>query len=100
MLRRMILLSRFSDKQEKASFGFQEVPLTEKQHKVDEVFHNVASQYDKMNDAMSLGIHRCWKDYYVNKLGLLTTRAGVKEGQKRRVLDVAGGTGDIAFKIL
>lgn len=64
------------------------------------MFHNVAAQYDKMNDAMSLGIHRCWKDYFVNKLGLLTTKKGLKEGMKRRVLDVAGGTGDIAFRIL
>jgi ubiquinone/menaquinone biosynthesis C-methylase UbiE len=53
-----------------------------------------------MNDAMSLGIHRCWKDYYVNQLGILTSKKGIQNGQPRRVLDVAGGTGDIAFKIL
>ena len=61
------------------------------------MFHSVAAQYDRMNDAMSLGVHRCWKDYFVNRLGILTRKG---EGAQRRVLDVAGGTGDIAFKIL
>ena len=53
-----------------------------------------------MNDAMSLGIHRCWKDHFVNQLGVLISRKGSQNGQPRRVLDVEGGTGDIAFKIL
>lgn len=97
MLRRLTIMARFSDRGEKASFGFEEVPLKDKQFKVNEVFHSVANQYDKMNDAMSLGIHRCWKDYYVNKLGMLTRKG---DNNKKRVLDVAGGTGDIAFKIL
>ncbi len=58
---------------------------------VASVFSSVASKYDVMNDAMSLGIHRLWKDHFVSKLD---PRGGIK------VLDVAGGTGDIALRIL
>lgn len=68
-------------------FGFQQVPVAEKQHKVAEVFHSVANQYDVMNDVMSLGLHRLWK-----KTTILL--ANVRPGQA--VLDVAGGTGDLA----
>lgn len=56
-----------------------------------DVFHNVADKYDLMNDAMSLGIHRLWKDYFVRTLD---------PSPQTKVLDVAGGTGDIAFRIL
>jgi len=79
-----------SDKSEKSThFGYQQVAVEEKQGKVAEVFHSVASRYDLMNDLMSLGIHRLWKRQAI----LLS---GVKAGQ--RVLDIAGGTGDLTAK--
>ena len=68
-------------------FGFRDVPVGEKQKLVGEVFSSVAGNYDLMNDLMSLGIHRVWKRYFV-------ATAQVKQGD--RVLDLAGGTGDIA----
>lgn len=58
---------------------------------VNEVFQNVAEKYDVMNDAMSLGIHRLWKDCFINRLG---------PADNTQLLDVAGGTGDIAFRFL
>ena len=72
-------------------FGFQTVPEEEKAGRVHGVFSSVASKYDVMNDAMSLGIHRVWKDAM---LDWLAPRPG------QRLLDVAGGTGDIAFRFL
>ncbi|WP_230529838.1 bifunctional demethylmenaquinone methyltransferase/2-methoxy-6-polyprenyl-1,4-benzoquinol methylase UbiE [Microvirga roseola] len=78
---------------ENTHFGFQSVPLGEKQGKVNEVFRSVASRYDLMNDLMSAGLHRIWKDALVNALRPPRNRAF-------RDLDVAGGTGDIAFRIL
>jgi demethylmenaquinone methyltransferase/2-methoxy-6-polyprenyl-1,4-benzoquinol methylase len=68
-------------------FGFRDVPAREKQKLVGHVFTSVARNYDLMNDLMSLGIHRAWKRYFV-------ATAQVKPGD--RVLDLAGGTGDIA----
>ncbi|WP_024891798.1 bifunctional demethylmenaquinone methyltransferase/2-methoxy-6-polyprenyl-1,4-benzoquinol methylase UbiE [Luteimonas huabeiensis] len=68
-------------------FGFRDVPRAEKQKLVGQVFSSVARNYDLMNDLMSLGIHRAWKRYF-------TATAQVKRGD--RVLDLAGGTGDIA----
>jgi demethylmenaquinone methyltransferase / 2-methoxy-6-polyprenyl-1,4-benzoquinol methylase len=76
-----------------SSFGFAPVVPDEKQDKVNEVFHKVAKRYDVMNDLMSAGMHRLWKDAFVAWLAP-PKRAGWK------VLDVAGGTGDIAFKIV
>src|SRR5258707_296660 len=70
-------------------FGYQLVAISEKAKKVAEVFHSVADKYDLMNDLMSFGIHRLWKRYTL----LL---AGVRQGQ--HVLDLAGGTGDLAKK--
>jgi len=75
------------------SFGFREVEDGEKQDRVDEVFHKVAGRYDLMNDLMSAGLHRVWKDALVSWLNP-PRRAGWT------VLDVAGGTGDIAFRIV
>jgi len=72
-------------------FGFETVPEAEKAGRVHGVFSSVASRYDLMNDAMSLGIHRLWKDAL---LDWLAPRPG------SRLLDVAGGTGDIAFRFL
>jgi demethylmenaquinone methyltransferase/2-methoxy-6-polyprenyl-1,4-benzoquinol methylase len=74
-------------------FGFSTVPLAEKQDLVDDVFHKVAQRYDLMNDLMSAGLHRAWKDALVSAL---------RPPQDRpfALLDVAGGTGDIAFRVL
>src|ERR1700761_8042635 len=73
-----------------ASFGNRDVPEGQKEGLVREVFSSVASRYDLMNDLMSAGVHRLWKDAFVE---WLNPRPGW------RVLDVAGGTGDIAFRI-
>jgi demethylmenaquinone methyltransferase/2-methoxy-6-polyprenyl-1,4-benzoquinol methylase len=73
-------------------FGFREVPLEEKQRLVNDVFHSVASRYDLMNDLMSGGLHRLWKDIMVNSLN------PPKGDRPYALLDVAGGTGDIAFR--
>ena len=84
-------------------FGFQNIPTEAKQSLVNEVFHSVANRYDIMNDAMSLAIHRYWKHYFVHQLGNLSPShlyTYTQEPNFIRVLDVAGGTGDIAFKIL
>ena len=75
------------------SYGFRNVGESEKQGLVNEVFHKVANRYDVMNDMMSAGMHRVWKDGMVAWLNP-PRRAGWK------VLDVAGGTGDIAFRIV
>jgi demethylmenaquinone methyltransferase/2-methoxy-6-polyprenyl-1,4-benzoquinol methylase len=72
-------------------FGFQTIPETEKAARVHGVFSSVASKYDRMNDAMSLGVHRLWKDAM---LDWLAPRPDMT------LLDVAGGTGDIAFRFL
>src|SRR5579862_6669022 len=73
-----------------ASFGFREVPEGEKEGLVREVFSSVAARYDLMNDLMSAGVHRIWKDAMVE---WLNPRPGWN------CIDVAGGTGDIAFRI-
>ncbi len=70
-------------------FGFQEVPVEEKAERVAGVFNSVAGRYDLMNDLMSGGIHRLWKRYTIEM-------SGVRPGD--RVLDLAGGTGDLAEK--
>jgi len=75
------------DKTGTTHFGFRDVATGEKQKLVGEVFSSVAGNYDLMNDLMSLGIHRAWKRYFVGT-------SQVKRGD--RVLDLAGGTGDIA----
>ena len=72
-------------------FGYEDIPEEEKAGRVRGVFGSVASKYDVMNDAMSFGIHRVWKDAMMD---WLAPRAG------QRLLDVAGGTGDIAFRFL
>ncbi len=72
-------------------FGFTDIPESEKAGKVQGVFGSVASKYDVMNDAMSMGIHRIWKDAMMD---WLVPRPGT------RLLDVAGGTGDISFRYL
>jgi demethylmenaquinone methyltransferase/2-methoxy-6-polyprenyl-1,4-benzoquinol methylase len=75
---------------ETVSFGYAEVSPAEKTAKVGAVFRNVASRYDLMNDAMSAGMHRLWKDRFVRRV---CPRPG------EQILDMAGGTGDIAFRM-
>lgn len=75
------------------SYGFREVAEGEKQVLVNEVFHKVAKRYDIMNDVMSAGLHRIWKDAMIAALN-------PRKDPAYKVLDVAGGTGDIAFRIV
>ncbi|OCG45392.1 bifunctional demethylmenaquinone methyltransferase/2-methoxy-6-polyprenyl-1,4-benzoquinol methylase [Gilliamella sp. Fer1-1] len=87
-------MSQSSDKQdntnqEKIDFGYTQVPKQEKVKRVAEVFHSVADKYDVMNDLMSFGIHRIWKKITIEY-------SSVRKGQK--VLDLAGGTGDLTAK--
>ena len=77
------------DSQETTHFGFRTVAKNNKAEMVAEVFHSVAAKYDLMNDLMSFGIHRIWKRYAIDC-------SGVRRGQ--RVLDLAGGTGDLTAK--
>lgn len=72
------------------SFGYEDVAPEEKTRRVGEVFSNVAAKYDLMNDAMSGGLHRLWKDKFVRRV---KPRAG------EHILDMAGGTGDIAYRM-
>ena len=74
----------------KTHFGFQQVDEKEKASQVAGVFHSVASKYDLMNDFMSFGLHRIWKAFTIGA-------ANVFAGQ--RILDIAGGTGDLAFAL-
>jgi demethylmenaquinone methyltransferase/2-methoxy-6-polyprenyl-1,4-benzoquinol methylase len=78
---------------ETTHFGFESVPLGEKQDRVNEVFRSVAGRYDLMNDLMSAGLHRLWKNALVTALRPPPARPFGH-------LDVAGGTGDVAFRIL
>ncbi len=81
------------DKDQKAGtthFGYEQVPTEEKARRVGEVFDSVAERYDLMNDLMSFGIHRLWKRYALEL-------AGIRRGQ--RILDLAGGTGDLAARL-
>ncbi|HMT92638.1 bifunctional demethylmenaquinone methyltransferase/2-methoxy-6-polyprenyl-1,4-benzoquinol methylase UbiE [uncultured Thiothrix sp.] len=77
------------DKEPTTHFGYQQVPVMEKASRVAGVFHSVADKYDVMNDVMSFGVHRLWKRLTIDA-------AGAKQGSK--VLDLAGGTGDLASK--
>ena len=74
-------------------FGYSTIPLDEKQGRVDDVFHSVARRYDLMNDLMSGGLHRARKD------ALLTAVNPPKGDRDFRLLDLAGGTGDVAFRV-
>jgi demethylmenaquinone methyltransferase/2-methoxy-6-polyprenyl-1,4-benzoquinol methylase len=84
---------------EAGHFGFRDVPLADKQGLVDGVFRSVASRYDLMNDLMSGGLHRAWKDALVTVLNP-PRRAGQSGERRFAVLDLAGGTGDMAFRTL
>jgi len=78
--------------EETTHFGYRDVPLGEKQTLVNEVFRSVASRYDLMNDLMSAGLHRVWKDIMINAVNPPRSDAPFA------LLDVAGGTGDISFR--
>jgi demethylmenaquinone methyltransferase/2-methoxy-6-polyprenyl-1,4-benzoquinol methylase len=75
-------------------FGNRQVPLSDKQALVDDVFHSVAGRYDLMNDLMSVGLHRAWKNALVTAVN--PPRSG---NRPFAMLDIAGGTGDIAFRV-
>lgn len=77
------------DNKDTTHFGYKKVPVEEKASHVAGVFHSVAQRYDIMNDLMSMGVHRLWKRFALNA-------SGVRRGAK--VLDIAGGTGDLALK--
>jgi demethylmenaquinone methyltransferase / 2-methoxy-6-polyprenyl-1,4-benzoquinol methylase len=91
-----------------ASFGAQEVPLADKQALVDDVFHSVARRYDLMNDLMSFGLHRAWKDALVTAVNPpknlppknLPPKNLPPSNKPFALLDIAGGTGDIAFRVV
>jgi demethylmenaquinone methyltransferase/2-methoxy-6-polyprenyl-1,4-benzoquinol methylase len=83
------------ERQDRVSFGFRTVELSEKQAMVDRVFDQVARRYDLMNDIMSGGLHRVWKDAMVSWLA-----PPRQPTRGYSVLDVAGGTGDVAFRIV
>jgi demethylmenaquinone methyltransferase / 2-methoxy-6-polyprenyl-1,4-benzoquinol methylase len=78
---------------ETTHFGARQVPLEDKQGLVDDVFHSVAPRYDLMNDLMSLGLHRAWKD-------ALVTAVNPPKNLPFALLDIAGGTGDVAFRVV
>ena len=85
----MIAMNDSQNKNDSTHFGYEEVRREDKAGRVAGVFHSVASNYDLMNDVMSMGVHRLWKRYTIEM-------SGVRSGQ--RVLDIAGGTGDLAAK--
>jgi len=78
-----------NDKQDTTHFGFKDVATNQKAAMVADVFHSVAGKYDLMNDLMSMGVHRLWKRFAIDC-------SGVRAGHK--VLDIAGGTGDLTAK--
>ena len=77
----------------KNDFGYEQLTKSEHYKKVQNVFDNVAKEYDLMNDIMSLGLHRIWKKDFVNLID-------IDNKKKINILDLAGGTGDIAKRIL
>ena len=83
----------------KADFGFKDVDAEEKERMVKDVFSKVAEKYDIMNDVMSFGTHRLWKDDLISMMGI-PAAAKARPNEMPRHLDVAGGTGDIAFRSL
>jgi demethylmenaquinone methyltransferase/2-methoxy-6-polyprenyl-1,4-benzoquinol methylase len=88
---------------ETTHFGFRDVPLAAKQTLVDDVFHSVANRYDLMNDLMSGGLHRAWKNALVAAVNPPKDRPSANAATASRrfsLLDLAGGTGDVAFRVL
>lgn len=90
---------------ESTHFGFQQVALEDKQARVDDVFHSVARRYDLMNDLMSGGLHRAWKDVLVTAVNPPKARRSsgdpaIASAPRFALLDLAGGTGDVAFRAI
>ena len=86
---------RITLNEEKVIFGLKKIPISQKRKEISNLFENVSNDYDLMNDLMSLGTHRIWKKDLVDRLEreqILTT--------KKTILDLAGGTGDIATRFL
>ena len=84
-------------------FGFESVKATEKEGRVREVFENVADSYDVMNDLMSGGLHRYWKDQLLDMSAVAAMAKAISEStgdETLKILDVAGGTGDVAFRFV
>jgi ubiquinone/menaquinone biosynthesis C-methylase UbiE len=89
-------------------FGFENVKIEEKEGRVRQVFENVADSYDIMNDLMSGGLHRYWKDTLLEKSAVRPMATAIREQENKRaiqvpdlrILDVAGGTGDVAFRFV
>jgi ubiquinone/menaquinone biosynthesis methyltransferase len=83
-------------------FGFETVAVNEKEGKVREVFESVADSYDIMNDLMSGGLHRYWKDHLLDISAVASMSNAVRQhsGSELRIIDVAGGTGDVAFRFI
>jgi demethylmenaquinone methyltransferase/2-methoxy-6-polyprenyl-1,4-benzoquinol methylase len=90
-------------RENQTDFGYRRVPLQDKQGLVDDVFHSVARRYDLMNDLMSGGLHRAWKEALVTAVNpprkAVHGRLEQKTDGAFKVLDLAGGTGDVAFRI-
>lgn len=84
-------MKKSSTSKSTTDFGFEEIPAKEKGGRVAEVFHSVADRYDLMNDCMSFGLHRLWKKFTIEQ-------SGIRPGQM--ILDIAGGTGDLALGLL
>jgi ubiquinone/menaquinone biosynthesis C-methylase UbiE len=86
-----------SSNKDRTDFGFQDIPSQLKEKMVKDVFSKVANKYDVMNDLMSAGTHRLWKDELIRMMGLRAA-ARTEPNYIPRHIDVAGGTGDIAFR--
>jgi demethylmenaquinone methyltransferase/2-methoxy-6-polyprenyl-1,4-benzoquinol methylase len=89
----MVSLKRKPRMADTAPFGSRQVPLADKQALVDDVFRSVARRYDLMNDLMSFGLHRAWKD-------ALVTAVNPPKSRPFTLIDIAGGTGDVAFRVI
>src|SRR5207247_9491077 len=95
--------SAMSPAREQTDFGFQKVPFADKQALVDDVFRSVAQRYDLMNDLMSAGLHRAWKDILVTAVNPPTKgplrRPDERPQRASALRDLAGGTGEVAFAV-
>ena len=94
-----------NNSESETNFGYKKVKMKNKQSMVDEVFSSVASKYDIMNDVSSMGIHRLWKQTLIEEIGILKPKRIFEEGKIKKIepikiLDVATGTGDIAYNII
>ena len=90
----MVKKTKEQDDKNFVKFGFEEISTKSKRKKVSDLFDSISSDYDKMNDIMSLGSHRLWKKDLVERIEFFKSQK-----KKKSVLDLAGGTGDVAFLI-